>query len=129
MLIGELSRRTGVPARLLRYYEQRELLTSRRDANNYRQYAEDAPRTVVRIREMLDAGLPTEAIRELLPCTDGADSGADPCPEVLRTIAGELERMETTMAALHQRYAALSAFRSASLDRATADGAGRPSTG
>ncbi|MEV8117118.1 MerR family transcriptional regulator [Streptomyces xiamenensis] len=129
MLIGELSRRTGVPARLLRYYEQRGLLTSRRDTNNYRQYAEDTPRTVVRIREMLDAGLPTEAIREVLPCTDGADSGADPCPEVLRTLAQELERLETTLATLHDRHTALTAFRTASLDRATAHGAGRPSTG
>ncbi|MET2715234.1 MerR family transcriptional regulator [Streptomyces harbinensis] len=118
MLIGELSRRTGVPARLLRYYEQRGLLTSERDPNNYRQYAADAPRTVARIREMLAAGLPTEAIRALLPCADGADAGADPCPEVLRTLAAELDRLESTMAALNERHAALTAFRTASLNRA-----------
>ena len=38
MLIGELSCRTGVPARLLRYYEEQDLLHPERDSNGYRRY-------------------------------------------------------------------------------------------
>jgi MerR family regulatory protein len=34
--IGELSRRTGVPTRMLRYYEEQDLLHPERDANGYR---------------------------------------------------------------------------------------------
>ena len=39
MRIGELSRRTGVPARLLRYYEEQDLMHPERDSNGYRSYA------------------------------------------------------------------------------------------
>ena len=39
MKIGELSRRTGVPPRMLRYYEQQGLLRPARGQNGYRCYA------------------------------------------------------------------------------------------
>ena len=57
MRIGELSSRTGVPARLLRYYEEQELHPER-DASGYRRYGE------------ADAGLTTEIIRRILPFLD-----------------------------------------------------------
>jgi DNA-binding transcriptional MerR regulator len=41
MLIGELSRRTGVGAHLLRYYEAQGLLEPGRGANGYREYTND----------------------------------------------------------------------------------------
>ena len=40
ILIGELSCRTGVPARLLRYYEEQDLLHPERDGSGYRSYRE-----------------------------------------------------------------------------------------
>ena len=67
MLIGELSCRTGVPARLLRYYEEQDLLHPERDSNGYRCYdAADLDR-VEQIRGLLDSGLTTEIIRRILP--------------------------------------------------------------
>jgi len=42
MLIGELSRRTGVSAHLLRYYEALGLLGPGRGANGYHEYSNDA---------------------------------------------------------------------------------------
>ncbi|MFF9202108.1 MerR family transcriptional regulator [Streptomyces sp. NPDC014986] len=71
MLIGELSRRTGVRARLLRYCEAQGLLDARRERNGYRDYDEDAVVTVRRVRALLDAGLSTEVIRSVLPCVRG----------------------------------------------------------
>jgi DNA-binding transcriptional MerR regulator len=68
--IGELSGRTGVPARLLRYYEEQDLLHPGRDGNGYRSYgAADAYR-VEQTRGLLDAGLTTEIIRRILPFLD-----------------------------------------------------------
>lgn len=67
MLIGELSGRTGVPTRLLRYYEEQDLLHPERDSNGYRCYdAADVDR-VEQIRGLLDSGLTTEIIRRILP--------------------------------------------------------------
>jgi DNA-binding transcriptional MerR regulator len=58
MLIGELSRRTGVSPRLLRYYEEHGLLEACREANGYRTYRDDAVITVRQIKALLAAYLP-----------------------------------------------------------------------
>lgn len=71
MLIGELSERTGASRRSLRYYEEQGLLAARRQSNGYRAYPDDAPSVVRRIRELIGIGLPTDAIRDLLPCESG----------------------------------------------------------
>ncbi|MFF0017592.1 MerR family transcriptional regulator [Streptomyces sp. NPDC005374] len=117
MLIGELSRRTGVAARLLRYYDEQGLLCPERDSSGYRVYASDAPYVVARIRGMLAAGLNTEAIREMLPCATGTGTdtgpGIDPCPEVLRTMTTHLQRMDADIEELRRRRAELAAFRDA----------------
>lgn len=117
MRIGELSRRTGVAVRLLRYYEEQGLLDPARDGNGYRVYASDAPYVVARIRGMLAAGLPTHTIRGLLPCATGPEPGIDPCPEVLAAIAAHLDRMDADLAKLGRRRAALVALRDASTAR------------
>jgi DNA-binding transcriptional MerR regulator len=48
MRIGELSRRTGVNERLLRYYEEQGLLRPDRLPSGYRVYAESDVQTVGR---------------------------------------------------------------------------------
>ncbi|CAL9652842.1 MerR family transcriptional regulator [Streptomyces eurythermus] len=67
MRIGELSRRTGVATRLLRYYEEQDLLHPDRAGNGYRSYPESAVARVRQIRGLLDSGLTTEMIRAILP--------------------------------------------------------------
>jgi len=68
--IGELSGRTGVPARLLRYYEEQDLLHPERDGSGYRSYREADADRVTQIRGLLEAGLTTEIIRRILPFLD-----------------------------------------------------------
>jgi len=68
MRIGELSKATGVPTRLLRYYEEQGLLDSQRRHNGYRDYDEDAADRVTQIRGLIDAGIPTAVIHDMLPC-------------------------------------------------------------
>jgi DNA-binding transcriptional MerR regulator len=68
--IGELARRTGVPARMLRYYEEQDLLHPERVGNGYRSYSLSAVYLVKQIRGLLDSGLTTEIIRRILPFLD-----------------------------------------------------------
>ncbi|GLY76560.1 MerR family transcriptional regulator [Actinoallomurus iriomotensis] len=93
MLIGELARRTGVSERLLRYYENRGLISSRRLPNGYRDYGEATEQTVARIRVLLSAGLPTRVIRQILPCAAGT-SNLRPCPGVLDALREQLTALD-----------------------------------
>ena len=78
MHIGELSRRTGVSIRSLRYYDQKHLLRSHRLANGYRDLDEDAVKRVKTIQMYLSLGLTTEQIAEVIDCP-----GNLPLPEQL----------------------------------------------
>ncbi|GGP60134.1 MerR family transcriptional regulator [Streptomyces abikoensis] len=106
MRIGELSQRTGVSTRLLRYYEQQGLLGSERDSNGYRRYPEAAVERVHRIRELLDAGMTTEVIRTLLPCAQGGP-GLLTCSHSVQVLDEQLARVEEQMAELERKREAL----------------------
>ncbi|WP_049657054.1 MerR family transcriptional regulator [Kitasatospora sp. MY 5-36] len=98
MRIGELARRAETTPRLLRYYEQQGLITPRREANGYRAYDEYLVDRVLQIRGLLDAGLPTRIIKQILPCLDTLDAPrtihfADATPEMLATLESEADRM------------------------------------
>lgn len=68
MRIGELAERTGTSRRLLRYYEEQRLIAPGRSGNGYRAYEETHVGRVLQIKGLLDAGLPTRIIRQILPC-------------------------------------------------------------
>ncbi|QLY34404.1 MerR family transcriptional regulator [Nocardia huaxiensis] len=105
MLIGELSRATGVSPRLLRYYEEQGLLASQRDSNGYRLYSERAVERVGKIREFLDAGLPTSAIHDLLPCA--MESSVQHCDMSRGIIDDGLARLDDEIAELTRRRSLL----------------------
>jgi DNA-binding transcriptional MerR regulator len=108
MRIGELSRRTGVSPRSLRYYEEQGLLASTRTAGGHREYSPLAVERVERIQCLFAAGLCSSTIHELLPCIYAQERG-DPAPDLLdnlrveRTrIAEAIDQMERSLAALDQ---------------------------
>jgi DNA-binding transcriptional MerR regulator len=68
MRIGELSKRTGVAPRMLRYYEEQGLITPRRLDNGYREYDDYLVDRVGKIRGLIDAGIPTRIVSDILPC-------------------------------------------------------------
>ncbi|MGW4773551.1 MerR family transcriptional regulator [Nocardia sp. NPDC004278] len=100
MRIGELSRRTGVNAHQLRYYEAQGLLEADRGANGYREYDENAMLRVKQIRHLLGAGLSSEDIAYLLPCAVGEDPQLPGCPELLAAMRSRLQRLDDQMATL-----------------------------
>ena len=98
MRIGELSRRTGVSQRSLRYYEEQGLLTPTRLPNGYRDYDERTLTTVRRIQILLSAGLGTSAVAEILPCAvDDSVVLSGKCPELRDGLAKERRRINATI--------------------------------
>ncbi|GAA3986251.1 MerR family transcriptional regulator [Allokutzneria multivorans] len=94
MRIGELSKRTGVSIRMLRYYEEQRLLSATRTSGGYRDYTEDAVERVGRIRCLLDSALPTAVVRTVLASLCGGAEAERPLLGVLeRELAGLDERM------------------------------------
>ena len=91
MRIGELARRTGVAPRLLRYYEEQDLLHPGRDANGYRSFTAADVGRVQQIRGLLDSGLTTEIIRRILPFLDDPDDIRLPAQCLTPETAGLLE--------------------------------------
>ncbi|MFE2015752.1 MerR family transcriptional regulator [Streptomyces sp. NPDC059491] len=95
MRIGELSERTATPRRLLRYYEEQGLIVADRLPNGYRVYDGSNVDRVMQIRGLLDAGLPTRIIKQILPCLNKPRiiHFPDATPEMLATLEGERDRM------------------------------------
>ena len=64
--IGELSRRTGVAASALRFYEERGLIRSERTAGNQRRFARATVRRVAVIRAAQRCGISLEEVGSVL---------------------------------------------------------------
>ncbi|MER7566911.1 MerR family transcriptional regulator [Streptomyces sp. NPDC048523] len=112
MRIGELSRRTGASRRLLRYYEEQGLIVPDRGANGYREYDDRYVDRVNQIRGLLDAGLPTRIIKQILPCLDKPRSihFPDATPEMLAMLAGERDRLTERIDVLTRNRDAMSEY-------------------
>jgi DNA-binding transcriptional MerR regulator len=110
MRIGELSRRTGVNAHQLRYYESQGLLEPARGANGYREYDEGALLRVKQIRHLLGAGLSSEDIAYLLPCATGEAPQLVGCPELLAAMRARLRRLDDQLERLAQSRDALADY-------------------
>ncbi|SHN29061.1 MerR family transcriptional regulator [Streptomyces yunnanensis] len=112
MRIGELSERTGTPRRLLRYYEEQGLIAAARTPNGYRDYDERFVDRVLQIRGLLDAGLPTRLIRQILPCLDKPRTiyFPDATPEMLATLAHERDRMADRIGCLTRNRDAIAEY-------------------
>ncbi|MET4043052.1 MerR family transcriptional regulator [Bradyrhizobium sp. RT6a] len=99
MRIGELSRRTGVSVRMLRYYEGEGLLAPLRTDSGYRDYGLAEEETVRRIKMLGGAGMTLETIKRLLPCVRNNDPTFTPCNELRKILTQQVglidERIET----------------------------------
>jgi len=112
MKIGELAARTGVSARMLRYYEGQGLIRPVRLHNGYRDYGDYLIERVVRIRGLLDAGIPTRVIGEILPCFDGSNSTTpvDPDPRLREVLVRQRDRMSENIRVLLENREAIDRY-------------------
>ncbi|MFH0180303.1 MerR family transcriptional regulator [Streptomyces cacaoi] len=95
MRIGELAKLTDTAPRSLRYYEAQGLIEPRRLPNGYREYDDYLIERVIQIRGLIDSGIPTRIIKQILPCLDKPRAIVvdDAEPELLALLARERERM------------------------------------
>lgn len=94
MQIGELSKRTGVSVRMLRYYEQENLIRPARRASGYRDYDDDDERIVNAIRVLSEAGLKLDFIRRFLPCLRSDGPILHPCPDLMAAMRQEMQTLD-----------------------------------
>jgi len=114
MKIGELSRRTDIPTRMLRYYEEQGLLDPERSDNGYRSYSESAVELALQIRGLLDSGLTSQIVRNILPCLDQPADVRQTVTclpaETVAQIRAELERVEQRIDCLSRNRDAIAAY-------------------
>ncbi len=92
MRIGELARRSGVPAKTIRYYESRELLSPpARSAAGYRLYDDASLDRLRFVRKAQQLGLSLAEVREIAQLRDG---GSEPCAHVVRLLDAQIERVD-----------------------------------
>ncbi|MFC8260724.1 MerR family transcriptional regulator [Streptomyces sp. NPDC057291] len=127
MLIGELEKLTNTPARSLRYYEAQGLIEPRRLANGYRAYDDYLVDRVLQIRGLIDSGIPTRIIKQMLPCLDKPRTIVveDADPELLALLARERDQMTTRIDCLTRNRDAIDNYMEA-VAQATSE---RPTVG
>ena len=110
MRIGEVSARSGVSARSLRYYEQLGLIGSEREPNGYRRYEDSVVDRAIVIQMLFGMDFPREVVTSVLACTGEAPAAAhdalvvqlarvrDDLSERIRTLTATRERVDDFLA-------------------------------
>ncbi len=99
MRIGELAARSGVAVRMLRYYEEKGLLSPQRASNGYREYEERDVARVGLVTSMIRSGLPTRLIVPLLQRRDERDVDSDE-EDVVALLRAEAARLDGRIACM-----------------------------
>ncbi|SMO57272.1 MerR family transcriptional regulator [Melghirimyces algeriensis] len=96
MRIGELSKKTGVSVRSLRYYDKQNLLHAKRLENGYRSFDESSVERVRLIQLYLGLGLNSKQIEQILRCKDHhqVPEEDDLCEELLDLYRNRLREVD-----------------------------------
>ncbi len=119
MTIGQLSKLTGVPIKLLRTYEDLGFLcTLGRSESNYRLFGEEALRCVQMVQSLRSLGLTLKEIQALV--IRSCQQEGEPFEELLQaSLAQALARIETQINTLQARRQRILEFQAAGASRAS----------
>ncbi|WP_426733908.1 MerR family transcriptional regulator [Glutamicibacter sp. 2E12] len=80
--------------------------------NGYRDYDEYLVERVLKIRRLLDSGVPTRIIRDMLPCLNdiGSTIVADPDPELRAMLVEQRDKLAERIVLLQQNRDALTRY-------------------
>ncbi len=102
LTIGQLAAHAGVTIRAIRHYHHRGLLAEpARDASGYRRYGAQAVIDLIRIKTLVDAGVPLDRVRHLLDADPAAfaDAIAD-IDQRIRERISDLEQLRSRLPGL-----------------------------
>lgn len=129
MRIGELSERTGIPTRMLRYYESQGLIEPERSPNGYRSYSEDDVARAAQVRGLIQAGLSTRMAKVVLDVERQCELArpAECSRPLAQQLADELSALDARLACLTRSRDAVALYlertRNGDLIRSGADAA------
>ncbi|WP_267347095.1 MerR family transcriptional regulator [Sphingomonas sp. GM_Shp_2] len=110
MKIGELSKRSGVSVRMLRYYEGEGLLRPQRTDAGYRDYGPAEEETVRRIKLLGSAGMTLGTIQKLLPCVQSDYPAFTPCDDLRRILTEQVTILDARIETLARSRSILAGF-------------------
>lgn len=104
MKIGELSRRSGVSPRSLRYYEQHGLLSADRESNGYREYDEAMVVRAETIHMLFGMDFSRDIVRTVLACAgDASEASHEALAEQLTKVRSDLAERIALLTDTHQQ--------------------------
>ena len=105
MNIGEVSKRSGLPAKTIRYYEDIGLVTPQRSANGYRRFAQSDLHKLSFLGRARSLGFSIENCRTLLALYEDRGRASSDVKTLALT---HLSDIETKISALREMHATLS---------------------
>ena len=111
MRIGELSERTGISLRSIRYYEEKGLISPHRMENGYRLYSESDVERIKFVQLLLDLRLSTDEIYPVFACgvfhpeqghAECANDAVKLYQEKLDSVRNEINKLRETETQLEQ---------------------------
>ena len=112
MKIGRLAELTGIPTRMLRYYEQQGLLASERSPNGYRRYMDSDVEKATRVRALIQSGLSTRMTKIVLDLEDQNERAlpAECSAPLAEELAAELAALDGRLSCLTRSRDALARY-------------------
>lgn len=102
MKISELAKQSGISPRMLRYYEQEQLLAPARSLNGYREYQQSDIERVKIITQLNNAGLTLKLIKQILPCWQFENKRFQACEIYKHNLNQTLHKIEQQIKLLKQ---------------------------
>jgi len=97
MNIGEAARKSGLPAKTIRYYEDVSLIAPARRANGYRDYSNQDIHRLAFLQRARNLGFPLETCRRLLSLYGDKDRAS---ADVKQLALGHLKEVDAKIAEL-----------------------------
>lgn len=110
MRIGELSRRSGISVRMLRYYETAGLLRPARLPSGYRVYGNAEVEIVERVHRLNAAGLTLAVIRRILPCARAGSLDFEPCAAFRHSLHQRIKELDSRISELSESRRLLAGY-------------------